>query len=147
MEDTRRDMIGAVLAAGVMAPAAGAQAPLEKKVHFRGPRPEKTPLFPSAVTYGNLVVVSGHGVNDVAGARAQTKKTLDQIEEILEKVGSSMRKVLKCNVYLTDIRDLAEMNEAYLGRFGPEPPVRTTLEVSNIPLKDCIVEIECIAYI
>ncbi|MCC6857183.1 MAG: RidA family protein [Bryobacterales bacterium] len=146
MKKSRRNLLGAALGAAAMTPAASAQAP-EKKVYFRGPRPTTTPLFPSAAILGNMVYVSGHGVNDVAGAKAQTAKVLDEIEQILQGVGSSMRKVLKCTVFLSDIRDFPEMNEAYRGRFGPEPPARTTVEVANIPLKDCLVEIECIAYI
>jgi enamine deaminase RidA (YjgF/YER057c/UK114 family) len=38
------------------------------------------------------------------------------------------------------------MNEVYLGRFGNEPPVRTTLAVAGIPLAGCLVEIEVIAF-
>jgi len=146
MKKSRRNLLGAALGAAALAPSASPQAP-EKKVYFRGPKPKSTPLFPSAVTFGNMVFVSGHGVNNVAGAKAQTTRVLDEIEQILKGVGSSMGQVLKCNVYLSDIRNFAEMNEAYLGRFGPEPPARTTVEVANIPLKDCLVEIECIAYI
>ena len=57
-----------------------------------------------------------------------------------------MEKVVKCNVYLQDLRDYDEMNEIFRGRFGPEPPVRTTVAVAAIPLKDCKVEIEVIGY-
>jgi enamine deaminase RidA (YjgF/YER057c/UK114 family) len=35
----------------------------------------------------------------------------------------------------------------YRGRFGADPPARTTLSIANIPLKDCLVEIDCTAYI
>lgn len=134
------------MAAGALAPAASAQGAAPKKVIFRGERPPN-PLFPSATVYGNMVYVSGHGFNDVQGIKAQTKKLLDEIEKILQMAGSSMQKVLKCNVYLADIRDYAEMNEVYRGRFGADPPARTTLAIANIPLKDCLVEIECTAYI
>ena len=41
--------------------------------------------------------------------------------------GSSMEKVLKVNVYLNDLKDYAGMNEMFLGRFGTEPGVRTTI--------------------
>lgn len=146
MDDTRRNLLGAAVGAAALGAPADAATP-EKKIHFRGPRPAGTPLFPSAVTFGSTVYISGHGVNDVAGAKAQTAKTLDQIEEVLTQVGSSLRKVLKCNIYLSDIRDYAAVNEAYLGRFGPEPPARTCLGMASIPLKDCLVEIEMIAYI
>jgi len=59
-----------------------------------------------------------------------------------------MQKVLKVNVYLNDIKDYAGMNEVYQGRFGNEPPVRTTVAVANggVP-GNSLVEIDCIAYI
>jgi enamine deaminase RidA (YjgF/YER057c/UK114 family) len=53
--------------------------------------------------------------------------------------------VLKCNVYLRHLEDYAAMNEVYRGRFGAEPPVRTTIAVAGIPLDGCLVEIEVIA--
>ena len=56
-----------------------------------------------------------------------TKAVLDQIQQRLESAGSSMDKVLKCNVYLNDLKDYAGMNEMFQGRFGAEPPVRTTI--------------------
>ena len=55
------------------------------------------------------------------------------------------RKALKCNVFLRHLEDYAAMNEVYRGRFGPEPPVRTTVAVAGIPLDGCLVEIEIIA--
>ena len=88
----------------------------------------------------------------VAGARAeadeiraQTKAVLDRIEKCLTTAGSSMEKALKCNVYLRHLEDYAAMNEVYRGRFGGEPPVRTTLAVAGIPLEGCLIEIELIA--
>ena len=63
--------------------------------------------------------------------RAHTKRVLDLMEESLKSAGSSMDKVLKVTVFLTDMKDYDGMNETYLGRFGPEPPVRTTVAVSR----------------
>ncbi|MBP6822020.1 MAG: RidA family protein, partial [Acidobacteria bacterium] len=51
-----------------------------------------------------------------------------------------------CNVYLADGKDYAAMNEAFRGRFGEEPPVRTTIAAAWIP-GDSLVEIDVIAYI
>ena len=57
----------------------------------------------------------------------------------------TMDKVLKVNVYLHDLEDYAGMNEVYRGRFGPNPPVRTTIAAyGGIPGKS-LVEIDCIA--
>jgi enamine deaminase RidA (YjgF/YER057c/UK114 family) len=70
---------------------------------------------------------------------------LDEIEKRLLSVGSSMDKVLKVNVYLNDLKDYAGMNEAYLGRFGAEPPVRTTIAAAGGIPGNSLVEIDCIA--
>ncbi|MCL4488969.1 MAG: RidA family protein, partial [Chloroflexi bacterium] len=66
------------------------------------------------------------------------------IKEQLESAGSSMEKVLKCNVYLKDLKDFAAMNEVFLGKFGPEPPVRTTIAAAGVP-GNSLVEIDVIA--
>ena len=72
---------------------------------------------------------------------------LDEIQKRLENVGSSMANVLKVTVYLNDLKDYAGMNEVFLGRFGPEPPVRTTIAAAGGIPGNSLVEIDCIAYI
>ena len=106
------------------------------------------PLYSPELSFGNTVYVSGKGpgANFKGDITAQTKNVLDQIEESLQLAGSSMEKVLKVNVYLTDIGNFAGMNQAYIDRFGSEPPVRTTVAVVAIP-DGMLVEIDCIAYI
>ena len=71
---------------------------------------------------------------------------LDEIEKKLNECGSSMQKVLKAQVYLADLKDYDAMNAVFKGRFGPEPPVRTTVSVAGVPGKS-LVEIDVIAYI
>jgi len=119
-----------------------------KKVHWTGgKRPEKPPLFSPAVSYGNLVFISGIGAHFEGDIKAHTKHVLDEIQKKLEEVGSSMEKVLKVNVYLNDLKDYAGMNEVFLGRFGPEPGVRTTVAPAGGIPGNSLVEIDCIAYI
>lgn len=117
-----------------------------KTVHHRGDKPAGTPLYSEIITHGDLVFISGHGTNKVAGIKEQTEFVLNEIEACLKKAGSSMQKALKCNVYLANLSDYKAMNEAYLGRFGAEPPVRTTVAVAGIPLDGALVEIEVIAH-
>lgn len=119
-----------------------------KKVHYAsGKKPEKTPLFNGVVSYGNLVFVSGIGAHFEGDIKAHTKHVLDEIQKNLERAGSSMEKVLKVNVYLNDLKDYAGMNEVFLGRFGPEPGVRTTIAAAAGIPGNSLVEIDCIAYI
>jgi len=58
-----------------------------------------------------------------------------------------MEKVLKVNVYLADLGDYKAMNEVFRGRFGPNPPVRTTVATYGGVPGNSLVEMDCIAYI
>lgn len=135
-------------AAAATAPAARAQEKPVKKVHYPGgKKPQKTPLFSGAVSYGNLLFIAGIGAHFEGDIKAHTKHVLDVIEKRLAECGSSMEKVLKCNVYLNDLKDYQAMNEVFLGRFGPEPPVRTTIAAPGGIPGNSLVEIDVIAYI
>lgn len=144
-------------AAGVAAAAAtpsqaqnstGAAAPV-KKVHRKpgAKAPTTPPLFNGAVSYGNLLFIAGKGAHFQGDIKAHTKHVLDEVQKELENAGSSMEKVLKCNVYLNDLKDYAGMNEVFKGRFGMEPPVRTTIAAAGGIPGDSLVEIDVIAYI
>jgi enamine deaminase RidA (YjgF/YER057c/UK114 family) len=143
METNRRDFIGTSATAAV----AASQSASTKKVWWdNGKPPEKQQLFSPAVSYGNLLFLSGVGAHFEGDIRAHTKHVLDEIQKKLEACGSSMDKVLKAQVYLADLNDYQAMNEVFMGRFGPEPPVRTTVSVAGVPGKS-LVEIDVIAYI
>lgn len=109
------------------------------------PAGDKPPMFSGWVTYGNLVFVAGKGEHTPGDITAHTTSVLNQIEAELKKVGSSMDKVLKVNVYLHDIKDYDGMNAVFRGRFGPNPPVRTTIACYGGIPGSSLVEIDCIA--
>jgi enamine deaminase RidA (YjgF/YER057c/UK114 family) len=145
----RRNFLGKTMAvagaAAVTANSAKAQGKPVKKVIYRdGKKPEKTPLFNSTVTFGNLLFIAGVGALFPGDIKAHTKHVLDEIQKQLESNGSSMDKVLKCNVYLAHGEDFQGMNEMFQGRFGSEPPVRTTIAAAWIP-GDSLIEIDVIA--
>ena len=150
MGKSRRTFLAA---AGTAAGAAAAPAQnsnssgAKKQVVWRdGKRPAKTPLFSSAVTFGDLVFIAGIGAHFEGDIKAHTAHVLEQIEARLKEAGSSMDKVLKVNVYLNDLKDYAAMNEVFLGKFGPEPPVRTTIAAAGGIPGNSLVEIDCIAH-
>jgi 2-iminobutanoate/2-iminopropanoate deaminase len=143
----RRNFIGggvAVAAAAAAVPASAQQKPVKRVIYRDGKKPEKTPMFSSTVAYGNLLFIAGVGAHVPGDIQSHTKIVLDQIQKQLEAAGSSMDKVLKCNVYLANAKDFAGMNEVFLGRFGAEPPVRTTIAAAWVP-GDSLVEIDVIA--
>ena len=140
----------AVAAAAAVPSAARAQQSAiekpKKKVHWSGgKRPEKTPLFSGVVSYGDMIFIAGIGAHFDGDIKAHTKHVLDEIQKRLEGIGSSMEKVLKVNVYLHDLKDYAGMNEVFLGRFGQDPPVRTTIAAPGGIPGNSLVEIDCIA--
>jgi len=145
----RRAFLAGAAAAGTAAAAAPARAQAGgavKKVYWQdGKKPEKTPLFSSVVSYGGLVFIAGVGAHFEGDIKAHTRHVLDEIQKKLESVGSSMEKVVKVNVYLNDLKDYAAMNEVFLGRFGAEPPVRTTIAAAGGIPGNSLVEIDCIA--
>lgn len=150
-QTNRRNFLGrgvatAAAAAAVAVPAqAQADKPV-KKVHYKDGKKSPNSLYSSTVSYGNLLFISGVGAHTEGDIKAHTKIVLDSIQQQLESVGSSMDKVLKCNVYLADLKDYAAMNETFKGRFGEEPPVRTTIAAGGVP-GNSLVEIDVIAYI
>lgn len=149
-ETNRRKFIGRGVAAAAVATAAAvpgkAQEKATKRVIYRnGKKPEKTPLFSSTVAYGNLIFIAGVGYHQAGDIKVHTEKVLESIKQQLESAGSSMEKVLKCNVYLNDLKDYAAMNEVFLGKFGPEPPVRTTIAAAGGIPGNSLVEIDVIA--
>jgi enamine deaminase RidA (YjgF/YER057c/UK114 family) len=147
----RRSFLSNAAAAGALlsAPAAAKKTdPLLKKVYYKdGKRPEKTPLFNGVVSSGHLVFIAGIGAHFKGDIKAHTEHVLNQVKESLERAGSSMDKVLKVNVYLNSLEDYKGMNEVFLGKFGAEPPVRTTIAAQGGIPGDSLVEIDCIAYI
>lgn len=153
----RRSFIGkgagaAAGAAAVAAAPASAQdkaqdKPVKKVIYRNGKKPEKPPLFNGTVAYGNLIFIAGVGYHQEGDIKVHTKGVLDQIQQQLEAAGSSMNKVVKCNVYLNDLKDYAGMNEMFMGRFGDEPPVRTTIAAAGGIPGNSLVEIDVIAYI
>lgn len=108
---------------------------------------QDVPLFSSSRTFGNLVFIAGKGAHFDGDIKAHTKHVLDEIQKELEKAGSSMNQVLKANVYLNDLKDYQAMNEVFRGRFGANPPVRTTIAAAAGIPGDSLVEIDCIAYV
>jgi 2-iminobutanoate/2-iminopropanoate deaminase len=110
---------------------------------------QDVPLFSGSTKLGNMVFIAGKGAHvEPFEIKAHTEIVLQELEKELKKAGSSMEKVLKVSVFLNDIADYQGMNDVYKGRFGKNPPVRTTVAVAKggVP-GNSLVEMDCIAYI
>ena len=110
--------------------------------------------YSQAIVAGGMVFVSGQIPLDPATGTLlrgdigeQTDRVLRNVAGILEASGSSMARVVKTTVYLTDLDDFEEMNRVYARHFpADEPPARATVQVSRLP-KGASVEIDAIALI
>lgn len=80
------------------------------------------------------------------GIEEQTLGVLENIEAILEAAGSSKEKVVRCDVFLTDLKLFPDFNKAYEKFFEEHKPTRVTVEVSSLP-KGALVEISAVAEI
>ncbi len=76
--------------------------------------------------------------------QAQTRRVLQNLGAILEAAGTSLSRVVKTTVFLTDMANFKAMNEVYAEFFAEHPPARSTVAVAGLPL-GAQVEIECIA--
>ena len=77
--------------------------------------------------------------------KLQADFTLRQLGKILEGAGTSLGRVVRADVYLTDMNDVYELEEVWQKHFPENPPARTTIPMNRLAPKDCIIEINVIA--
>jgi|SRR5205807_627250 len=106
--------------------------------------------FSPAVRVGNVVYLSGQignrpGTRELAdtGISGQTRQALENVKTVLTAAGSSLERVVKCTLFLVDIKDYAKVNEVYATYFPKDPPARSTVAGSGLAL-GARVEIECL---
>lgn len=138
-----------LLVFGLLPVAGGVRAQDHQVVRPPG-APAGLPFSP-AVRVGNMLYLSGQlgilpGTPQLAdtGIAGQTRQALENIKALLAYSGSGLERVVKCTVFLVDIRDYAKMNEVYASYFSKDPPARSTAAVSGLAL-GARVEIECMA--
>lgn len=109
--------------------------------------------YVQGVRAGDFLFVSGQVALDPAtgqlvegGVEAQTERVLRNVRAILEAGGSSLDRVVKATVYLTDLGEFETMNRVYASFFGDSRPARVTVEVSRLP-RNAKVEIDAIAIV
>ena len=79
---------------------------------------------------------------ELGDIKAETRRTLDNLQAILLAAGSSLREVVRIGVYLADLNDFEAMNEVFRKYFPEDPPARTTIGANLPKIK---IEIDCIA--
>lgn len=124
-----------------------------------GPRPVQAEGLPApvgpyspALAFDRLVFVSGQGATDPATGQlagleveVQTEQVFRNLQAILEAAGTDLAHVLRCGVFLVDMRDFERMNAVYARVFGAHRPARTTVQVAALPVPGLRVEIDAVA--
>ena len=107
--------------------------------------------YSQAIRAGSLLFVSGQIPLDPATATmvegdvaVQTHRVLRNLAGILEAAGSSLDRVVRATVYLSDMADFAAMNDVYGTYFSSPAPARSTIQAARLP-RDARVEIDVIA--
>lgn len=124
---------------------------MPKKVIQSDKIPKPVGPFSQGMKVGNLLFTAGMGPFDLktgelrlGDIRQQTRLVLENIKSILEAAGTSMDRVIKTTIFLTDLKDWAAMNEVYKQYFIKDYPVRSTIQVAGL-WGGMAVEIEAIA--
>jgi 2-iminobutanoate/2-iminopropanoate deaminase len=109
--------------------------------------------YSQGIVAGGLLYTAGQIALDpatgelVAGdVRAQTSRVLDNLSAILQAAGSSLERVVKTTVYLSDMGEFAAMNDVYSTYFTEHKPARSTVQAARLP-RDVKVEIDAIAVV
>ncbi|HTE46835.1 MAG TPA: RidA family protein [Gemmatimonadaceae bacterium] len=119
---------------------------------FLSPNGPSANPFSPAVRVGNLLFLAGQiGTNASGqlvsgGLQAEVRQTLNNISEVLQKTGSSLDKVVKCTVFMADMKEWAAMNEIYATYFRNHKPARSSFGTTGLAM-NARVEIECIAVV
>ena len=105
-------------------------------------RHESGPILSLAVENGGTVYLAGivpkNLKNDIKG---QTAEVLAEIDRLLAKAGTNKSKLLAANIWVTDIRNRAPMNEVWTAWVDPKNlPVRACVE-AKLADPACLVEI------
>ena len=112
--------------------------------------PQAIGPYSQAIVTGGMIFTSGQIPLRADGSKlegdiaAQTEQVVDNLSAILDSQGSSLAKVVKVTVFMTDLGEFAAMNAVFAQRFGEHRPARSTVQVAALPT-GARVEIEAIA--
>lgn len=121
-------------------------------ITYHMPYGRPTRPFTPAVQVGDIIYLAGQiGTSANAqggvvpgGIQAETRQTMLNIKDVLDKSGSSMEHVFKCTVFMADMKEWDAMNEVYTTFFPNHKPARSALGANGLAL-NAKVEIECLA--
>lgn len=126
---------------------------MNKTVVSTDKAPKAIGPYSQAIKVGEFVYTAGQIAIDPAtgeivggGIEAQTRRVLQNLTEVLKGAGTSMDKVIKTTVFMTNLAEFNKMNAVYAEFFPKDPPARSTVQVAALP-KMGVVEIEVVAMV
>ncbi|MBT4484542.1 MAG: RidA family protein [Candidatus Latescibacteria bacterium] len=125
---------------------------MEKRDIKTSKAPEPVGPYSQAVKTGDFIFCSGQIALDPKtgellsdSIEAETTLVMENLKAVLEAAGSSLERVVKTTIFVTDMNDFGSINAVYGSFFGGSiPPARATVQVASLP-KGARVEVECIA--
>jgi len=107
--------------------------------------------YSQGIAAGEFLFLSGQVPLDPATGslvkgrvQEEVARVLENLKAVLEAAGSSLDRVVRTTVFLTDLTDFEAMNEVYGRYFGAIRPARSTVQVSALP-RGARIEIDAIA--
>jgi 2-iminobutanoate/2-iminopropanoate deaminase len=113
---------------------------VNRKVITSDNAPKSIGPFSQAIQAGDFIFISGQGAFVPTtgklvegGIKEQTRQVIENIRIIVESAGSSLDRVVKVSIFLTDWKYFNEMNEVYAEYFKSDPPARSTIQGQRFP--------------
>ncbi|HET7545767.1 MAG TPA: Rid family detoxifying hydrolase [Polyangiaceae bacterium] len=124
---------------------------MTRSVVLSASAPQPVSAYSQAIQSGSLLFLAGQIPLDPASGKVvsgtigeETERVIENLRAVLAAAGATLDNVVKTTVYLTNMADFAEFNQAYARHFKKDPPARTTVAVAALPL-GVRVEVEAIA--
>ncbi len=121
-----------------------------KEIIYTNEAPKAVGPYSQAIKSNGFIFISGQIpidplTNEIVDddIAVQTRRALDNIGGILKSAGLTFDAIVKTTVFITDLEKFAAMNNIYAEYF-PNPPARSTIQVSRLP-KNALIEIEAAA--
>ena len=115
------------------------------------PKPFGGAPYNQAIRAAGLVFCAGQvGLDPAAGTlveggvEAQARRAMENLSAVLEAAGSTIDRIVKTTIFVTDLGDFAAVNAVYGSFFAADPPARSTVQVAGLP-GGAVVEIEAVA--
>ena len=114
---------------------------MNKKIIKIKDAPESIGTYSQGIRAGNFIYTSGQiPINPQTGnlvtgnIKAETRQVLDNLDAVLKGGGGSLKSALKLTIFFTDINYFSKVNEVFKEYFPENPPARSVIQVSALPM-------------